>query len=132
MQRRTLVTAAATVTVLAASLAAPAWAQSGEIRIAHVYSKTGPLEAYGKQTQTGLMMGLQYATGGTMQVNGKKIVVIEKDDQGKPDLGNSLLAAGFVFYNNRWEPGVVRFVTSFATDAEDVDRLIAYAKQLAA
>lgn len=47
-------------------------------------------------------------------------------------LSNSLLAAGFVFYNNRWEPGVVRFVTSFATDAEDVDRLIAYAKQLAA
>ena len=29
----------------------------GEIRIAHVYSKTGPLEAYGKQTQTGFMMG---------------------------------------------------------------------------
>ena len=32
----------------------------------------------GKQTQTGLMMGLDYATGGTMQVAGKKIVVIEK------------------------------------------------------
>ncbi len=64
-------------------------------RIAHVYSKTGPLEAYGKQTQTGLMMGLDYATGGTMTVNGKKIVVIEKDDQGKPDLGKSLLAAAY-------------------------------------
>ncbi|MCK6420034.1 MAG: substrate-binding domain-containing protein [Aquabacterium sp.] len=80
---------------LAAALASPAvWAQ-GEIRIAHVYSKTGPLEAYGKQTQTGLMMGLDYATGGTMQVAGKKIVVIEKDDQGKPDLGKSLLAAAY-------------------------------------
>jgi branched-chain amino acid transport system substrate-binding protein len=80
---------------LAAALASPAaWAQ-GEIRIAHVYSKTGPLEAYGKQTQTGLMMGLEYATGGTMQVAGKKIVVIEKDDQGKPDLGKSLLAAAY-------------------------------------
>jgi branched-chain amino acid transport system substrate-binding protein len=80
---------------LAAALASPAaWAQ-GEVRIAHVYSKTGPLEAYGKQTQTGLMMGLDYATGGTMQVAGKKIVVIEKDDQGKPDLGKSLLAAAY-------------------------------------
>ena len=80
---------------LTAALAAPAaWAQ-GEVRIAHVYSKTGPLEAYGKQTQTGLMMGLDYATGGTMQVAGKKIVVIEKDDQGKPDLGKSLLAAAY-------------------------------------
>ena len=91
MQRRTLVALAA----LAATVSAPAFPQSGEIRIAHIYSKTGPLEAYGKQTQTGLMMGLQYATGGTMQVNGKKLVVIEKDDQGKPDLGKSLLAAAY-------------------------------------
>jgi branched-chain amino acid transport system substrate-binding protein len=72
-----------------------AQSKTGEIRIAHVYSKTGPLEAYGKQTQTGLMMGLNYATGGTMMVAGKKIVVIEKDDQGKPDLGKSLLAAAY-------------------------------------
>ena len=61
----------------AATLSSPAFSQSGEIRIAHVYSKTGPLEAYGKQTQTGLMMGLEYATGGTMAVGGKKIVVID-------------------------------------------------------
>ncbi len=78
-----------------ASAATCALAQSGEIRIAHIYSKTGPLEAYGKQTQTGLMMGLDYATGGTMQVAGRKLVVIEKDDQGKPDLGKSLLATAY-------------------------------------
>ena len=40
-------------------------------------------------------MGLDYATGGTMTVAGKKLVVIEKDDQGKPDLGKSLLAAAY-------------------------------------
>src|SRR4249919_2062914 len=92
-RRRTMLAAAAVATL---ALAPTAFAQSkGEIRIAHVYSKTGPLEAYGKQTQTGLMMGLDYATGGTMTVNGKKIVVIEKDDQGKPDLGKSLLAAAY-------------------------------------
>ena len=91
MQRRSLIALAA----LAATVSAPALAQSGDIKIAHVYSKTGPLEAYGKQTQAGLMMGLQYATGGTMTVNGKKITVIEKDDQGKPDLGKSLLAAAY-------------------------------------
>ncbi|MEO6895830.1 MAG: substrate-binding domain-containing protein [Caldimonas sp.] len=89
-----------TLAALAASwavLATPAvLAQSkGEIRIAHVYSKTGPLEAYGKQTATGFMMGLDYATGGTMTVAGKKIVVIEKDDQGKPDVGKSLLATAY-------------------------------------
>ena len=67
----------------------------GEIRLAHVYSKTGPLEAYGKQTATGFMMGLDYATGGTMKVAGKTLVVIEKDDQGKPDVAKSLLAAAY-------------------------------------
>ncbi|HWT18834.1 MAG TPA: substrate-binding domain-containing protein [Variovorax sp.] len=92
MNRRHLVALAA---LAASAAAAPAWAQSNEIRIAHIYSKTGPLEAYGKQTQTGLLMGLDYATGGTMMVNGKKLVVIEKDDQGKPDLGKSLLAAAY-------------------------------------
>jgi branched-chain amino acid transport system substrate-binding protein len=81
--------------MVAAALPAIAQAQAKEIRIAHVYSKTGPLEAYGKQTQTGLMMGLEYATQGTMTVAGRKLVVIEKDDQGKPDIGKSLLATAY-------------------------------------
>ncbi|MPY60326.1 threonine aldolase family protein [Streptomyces spongiae] len=34
-----------------------------------------------------------------------------------------LLADGYVFYHDRWEPGVVRFVTSFATTEQDVDHL---------
>jgi branched-chain amino acid transport system substrate-binding protein len=72
-----------------------ALAQPKDIRIAHVYSKTGPLEAYGKQTQTGFMMGLDYATGGTMTVAGRKLTVIERDDQGKPDVGKSQLAAAY-------------------------------------
>jgi len=92
-RRRSLIAAAIALAGLASPLA---FAQGkGEIRIAHVYSKTGPLEAYGKQTQTGLMMGFEYATGGTMMVAGKKIVVIEKDDQGKPDVGKSLLATAY-------------------------------------
>jgi branched-chain amino acid transport system substrate-binding protein len=95
MHRRHIVAIAALATLGASALTTPAWAQSNEIKIAHIYSKTGPLEAYGKQTHTGFMMGLEYATGGTMAVNGKKLVVIEKDDQGKPDLGKSLLAAAY-------------------------------------
>jgi branched-chain amino acid transport system substrate-binding protein len=89
--------AAWAVAALAAACALPlaAHAQGKEIRIAHIYSKTGPLEAYGKQTATGFMMGLDYATGGTMTVAGKKLVVLEKDDQGKPDLGKNLLAQAY-------------------------------------
>ncbi len=97
MHRRTLFSRTAIgFAVLASTLSSGfALAQSKEIKIAHIYSKTGPLEAYGKQTATGFMMGLDYATGGTMLVAGKKLVVIEKDDQGKPDLGKSLLAAAY-------------------------------------
>ncbi|HEX2530316.1 MAG TPA: substrate-binding domain-containing protein [Burkholderiaceae bacterium] len=81
--------------VAVAALCCAASLQARDIKIAHVYDKTGPLEAYAKQTQTGLMMGLEYATGGTMQVNGNRLTVIEKDTQGKPDVGKSQLAAAF-------------------------------------
>ena len=93
MQRRHLIP---TVLALAASLAAPAvMAQGKDIRIAFIASKTGPLEAYAKQSIVGFNMGLDYATGGTMAVNGRKLVVIEKDDQGKPDVGKAALAAAY-------------------------------------
>jgi branched-chain amino acid transport system substrate-binding protein len=97
MHRRTWIARAALGAVaVACAVASPlAMSQAKEIKIAHIYSKTGPLEAYGKQTATGFMMGLDYATGGTMMVGDKKLVVIEKDDQGKPDLGKSLLASAY-------------------------------------
>ncbi len=84
---------AATLTVLpfGAALAQ----NKGEVKIALIASKTGPLEAYAKQTIVGFNLGLEYATGGTMMVNGKKLVVIEKDDQGKPDVGKTLLAQAY-------------------------------------
>ena len=78
-----------------AALAMAELAIAQDIRIAHVYDKTGPLEAYAKQTQTGLLMGLEYATGGTMAVAGHKITVIERDTQGKPDVAKSQLAAAY-------------------------------------
>jgi branched-chain amino acid transport system substrate-binding protein len=80
----------------AATLPAAALAQSkGEIKIAVIQSKTGPLEAYAKQMIVGFNMGLEYATGGSMEVAGRKLVVIEKDDQGKPDVGKAQLAAAY-------------------------------------
>jgi branched-chain amino acid transport system substrate-binding protein len=97
MQRRIWIHRAGLIAAFLAATGFPmgVHAQGKDIRIAHIYSKTGALEAYGKQTQTGFMMGLDYATGGTMAVAGRKIVVIEKDDQGKPDLGKGLLAAAY-------------------------------------
>ena len=93
MQRRHLL---AMATMAAMAAAGSAYAQAGkEIKIALIASKTGPLEAYAKQTIVGFNMGLEYATGGTMTVAGRKLVVIEKDDQGKPDVGKAALAAAY-------------------------------------
>ena len=78
-----------------ATAAGLAFGQAKEIKIAHIYGKTGALEAYAKQSHTGLMMGLEYLTGGKMELLGRKLVVIEKDTQLKPDIGKAALAAAF-------------------------------------
>lgn len=81
---------------LAASLACLLGTHAtAEIRIAHVYGKTGALEAYAAQSHTGFMMGLEYATSGTMQVLGEDITVIEKDTQLKPDIGRAMLEEAY-------------------------------------
>ena len=79
--------------VAAALAVAPASAD--DLKIALIYGKTGPLEAYAKQTENGLRMGLEYATKNTMTVDGRKIVLITKDDQGKPDLAKAALAEAY-------------------------------------
>ncbi|WP_176741263.1 low specificity L-threonine aldolase [Streptomyces sp. LUP30] len=44
---------------------------------------------------------------------------------------DQLLAEGFTFYHDRWEPGVCRFVTSFSTTEHDVDTLVEAVRRLA-
>jgi len=85
--RRILIAAAAGLIASAAS--------AQDLKIALIHGKTGPLEAYAKQTETGLRMGLEYATRGTMMVDGRKIVLITKDDQTKPDVAKTLLAEAY-------------------------------------
>jgi len=70
-------------------IASPAAAK--DVKVCLIAGKTGPLEAYAKQTEAGFMMGLEYLTKGTMKVGNDKLEVIVKDDQLKPDRGKSLL-----------------------------------------
>ena len=70
-------------------------AHAADLKIALIYSKTGPLEAYAKQTEAGLTLGFEYLTGGTMMLDGRKIVILPKDDQGKPDVAKSLLEQAY-------------------------------------
>ena len=86
--------------ILCAALASGALVLSGsaaaqELKIALIAGKTGPLEAYAKDTEKGFMLGLEYLTNGTMALNGRKIRVIVKDDQLKPDLGKAMLAEAY-------------------------------------
>ena len=79
----------------AAVVASAGAAAADDLKIALIRGLTGPLQAYAKQTETGFMMGLEYATKGTMTVDGRKIVVVTKDDQSKPDLAKTALAEAY-------------------------------------
>ncbi|MER6365018.1 substrate-binding domain-containing protein [Kitasatospora sp. NPDC001527] len=54
------------------------------VKVGLVYSKTGPLAAYGKQYLEGFKAGLNYATKGTGAVDGHRIEFEEQDDAGDP------------------------------------------------
>ena len=78
-------------------LACTALAQAAPLKVALITSKSHPaFEAYARQTEAGFMLGLEYLTQGTMTVEGRKIVVISKDDQGKPDMAKALLTEAYV------------------------------------
>ena len=90
-------TAMAMASALAAGGLGSATAQDGDpVKIALVHGLSGsPLEAFSKQTSTGFQLGLEYATNGTMEIKGRKIEVIEKDTQFKPDVARSALAEAY-------------------------------------
>ena len=90
MNHKTILAAA----VMAAFACSPSRA-APDLKVALIAGKTGALEAYAKETETGFMMGLEYLTGGKMEIKGRKIKVIVKDDQSKPDLGRAMLAEAY-------------------------------------
>ncbi|QYF93733.1 substrate-binding domain-containing protein [Massilia sp. PAMC28688] len=93
MKRRTTIVAAI-LAAFAGTLAAGSVAAQ-DLKVALIAGKTGVLEAYAKETETGFMMGLEYLTGGKMEINGRKLKVIVKDDQSKPDLSRAMLAEAY-------------------------------------
>ncbi|WIV44694.1 substrate-binding domain-containing protein [Glutamicibacter nicotianae] len=67
----------------------PAAAGDGDaassVNIGIVYSKTGPLAAYGEAYYEGLQAGLDYATDGTGKVGDTELNITYHDDGGDPD-----------------------------------------------
>jgi branched-chain amino acid transport system substrate-binding protein len=85
-----------TLFALAAGISLSAGAAIAEdLKIALIHGRTGALEAYAKQTEAGLRMGFEYATKGTMEIDGRKIVIVTKDDQSKPDLAKTALQEAY-------------------------------------
>ncbi len=73
----------------------PLLAWGADLRIGFVADKTSLLESYVKQAHNGLLLGFEYATNGTNMLNGRKIVIIERDTQGKPDIAKAQLEAAY-------------------------------------
>ncbi|SHJ13049.1 amino acid/amide ABC transporter substrate-binding protein, HAAT family [Shimia gijangensis] len=72
-----------------------AWADD-PIKIALVHGISGhSFEVFSKQAQTGFELGIEYATDGTGMVKGRKIEIIHKDTQFKPDVARAVLAEAY-------------------------------------
>lgn len=72
-----------------------AYAQDA-VKIALIHGLSGsPLSVYSEQMHTGFELGLEYATGGTNEINGHPIELIIKDTQFKPDIARALLAEAY-------------------------------------
>ncbi len=56
------------------------------LKIGMLNDVSAGLVTYGVMAQRGFELGLDYATGGTRTVAGRKIELIIKDDEGKPDV----------------------------------------------
>jgi branched-chain amino acid transport system substrate-binding protein len=65
------------------------------IRIAHVTDFTGALAPYAEQLATGLEMGFDYATDGSMEIEGRKIELIRKDSQLDPARARALVEEAY-------------------------------------
>jgi len=77
------------------AMATAAWAED-PIKIALVHGISGhSFEAFSKQAQTGFELGIEYATDGTGEVRGRKIEIIHKDTQFKPDVARAVLAEAY-------------------------------------
>ncbi len=90
MFRRTLVFSMVFVLALMALSGAASDARAQDKLIIGLLSdQTGALQQYGKELEQGFMLGLKYATEGSMEVAGRKLEVLVRDTQSNPATGAS-------------------------------------------
>ncbi len=69
-------------------------ADTVKVALTHGYSGH-PFKIFSEQYELGFRLGMDYATNGTMTVNGHKIVILKKDTKFKPDIARSAAAEAF-------------------------------------
>ena len=82
--------AAGSATAASTAPAASTAAGGTTLKIGLVTDRSKALQLYGQQEVNGFQLGLQYATGGTMEVAGRKLEVIVKDDENTADKARQL------------------------------------------
>lgn len=111
---RLLIAAGATTALLLTATACGSDTGGGSsadtTKVAVLTSKTGPLAAYSAEYIDGFKAGLDYATDGTGEVDGKKVEVTYVDDQGKPDTAVSqfkdLVGKGYQIIGGTADSGI--------------------------
>ncbi|MBW8484832.1 substrate-binding domain-containing protein [Actinomadura parmotrematis] len=114
--------AAVATALLAGACGSPGTAADGgkdaPVKVGLVYSKSGPLAAYGKQYIEGFRAGLDVATNGTGKVGSRKVEVTEVDDAGDPAKAVSgakdLIGKGYKVIAGSTASGVATQVSAIA------------------
>lgn len=88
------------------------------VQVGLVYSQSGPLQAYGAQYIAGFEAGLDFATDGTGEVDGRPVEVTERDDAGDPAKAvaeaTDLIGQGFQILAGSTSSGVALQVAPLA------------------
>lgn len=118
--KRIMLAAAISVGALSAQ------ADEDAIRIAHVTGFTGALAPYAEQLDIGLSMGFEYATDGTMEIEGRPIQIARKDTQLDPARARALVEEAYAEDDAHIVVGPVSSGVALATLplAQDYERII--------
>ncbi|HEY4026458.1 MAG TPA: ABC transporter substrate-binding protein, partial [Candidatus Dormibacteraeota bacterium] len=101
-----------------AETATSSGASKPDVRFGMIYSRTGPLAAYGQEYAEGFKIGLDYVTHGTGKVNGHRVVVSYNDDAGDPakavSIAKDLIGQGYEIVGGSSSSGVALQMASIA------------------
>src|SRR5581483_5080590 len=107
-------------TVLAGCSGSKGGGQAAAVKVAIVYSRTGPLAAYGKNYYDGFTAGLDYATKGTGKAGKTKIDVTYADDAGDPAKATAAakqyIGAGYKIVAGTTDSGIATQLGPLAAD----------------